>query len=235
MDELPEIIIETLKKRGVTELRPPQKLSIEKGLMRGKNLVVSSPTSSGKTLIAEIAMVKHFENRGKTLYIVPLKSLASEKFNSFKERYGEHGLKTALSIGDFDKQDKFLDSYDLIITTSEKTDSLIRHNASFFRNVSCVVIDEVHLLNDNSRGPTLEILITILRQMLPSAQFIALSATIKNDELLSKWLSAELVKSDYRPVELREGVFFNNELFFTNNSYKIRDECNAEESIASDT
>ena len=235
MDELPEIIIKTLKKRGVNELRQPQNLSIKKGLLEGKNLVVSSPTSSGKTLIAEIAMVKHFENRGKTLYIVPLKSLASEKFNSFKERYGEHGLKTALSIGDFDKQDKFLDSYDLIITTSEKTDSLIRHNASFFRNVSCVVIDEVHLLNDNSRGPTLEILITILRQMLPSAQFIALSATIKNDELLSKWLSAELVKSDYRPVELREGVFFNNELFFTNNSYKIRDECNAEESIASDT
>ena len=87
ISKLPKIIQENLAKRGISLLRPPQELSIKKGVLEGKSLVISSPTSSGKTLVGEIAMIKHFENKGKTLYIVPLKSLASEKFDNFKKRY----------------------------------------------------------------------------------------------------------------------------------------------------
>lgn len=235
MNELPSIILNSLKSRGIKELRPPQKLSLEKGVLDGKSLVISSPTSSGKTLVAEFAMINHFKTKGKTLYIVPLKSLASEKYSSFKKRYSEFGVKVAMSIGDFDKQDRYLNSYDIIITTSEKADSLIRHNAGFLQRVSCIIVDEVHLMDDAHRGPTLEVLLTILKQMLPKAQIIALSATISNDKELSEWLNAELVESDYRPVELHEGVFFNDEFIFQNHSYKTNPYKGNEETILKDT
>ena len=86
-------------------------------------------------------------------------------------------LKIALSIGDLDKTDKHLHQFDLIITTSEKLDSLIRHHTPWIKEVKCVIIDEIHLLNDPERGPTLEILITIIKKIL-KAQIIGLSATI---------------------------------------------------------
>ncbi|MFA5333861.1 MAG: DEAD/DEAH box helicase [Candidatus Nanoarchaeia archaeon] len=236
MNNLPKIINELLKKKGINELRPPQQLAIDKGIMKGNNVVISSPTGSGKTLAAEIAMVNHFEKGQKTLYIVPLKSLASEKYKSFKEDYSEHGVKVGMSISDFDSQDYKLKDYDIVISTAEKVDSLIRHGAEFIRNVSCVIIDEIHLIDDYSRGPTLEVLITIIKKLLPKAQIIALSATISNDYEISKWLNAELVKSDYRAVKLYEGVYLNGFLEFNNNkTLNIASSSFAEKDVAMDT
>ncbi|RLG16161.1 ATP-dependent DNA helicase, partial [Nanoarchaeota archaeon] len=135
------------------ELRPPQVQAIQKGVLEGRNVVVSSPTASGKTLIAELAGVKNIlEGKGKMLYIVPLKSIANEKYKEFRERYDY--LKVALSIGDYDSSDPWLEKYDIIITTSEKMDSLIRHRAFWVRDVGTLVVDEIHLINDLSRGPT---------------------------------------------------------------------------------
>ncbi|VVB75433.1 ATP-dependent DNA helicase Hel308 [Candidatus Tiddalikarchaeum anstoanum] len=235
MNELPRIIAEILKEKGITALRPPQELSIKAGVLEGKNIVVSSPTSSGKTLVAEMAAVKHFENKGKTLYIVPLKSLANEKYADLRKKYEPYGLRCALSIGDLDEKDPYLAQFDIVITTCEKADSLIRHEAPFIRGLTCVVIDEVHLIDDETRGPTLEILITRLKEMLPKAQFLALSATISNDKELSDWLSAVLVKSDYRPIKLYEGVFFNDTLYFEEKSYTIEKKVRDEVSITYDT
>jgi ATP-dependent DNA helicase len=221
MKNLPKIINEVLTKKNITKLRPPQQLAMDKGLMEDKNIVISSPTGSGKTLAAEIAIINHFEKGEKTLYIVPLKSLASEKYKSFKEDYSDYGLKVGVSISDFDSKDYKLNEYDVIISTAEKVDSLIRHNADFIRNVSCVIVDEIHLIDDYSRGPTLEILITIIRNLLPKAQIIALSATISNDVELSKWLNANLVKSNYRAVKLYEGVYYDGIIEFNNNKKNI--------------
>jgi len=236
MANLPKIISEIIEKKGIKELRPPQQLALDKGLMEGKNIVISSPTGSGKTLAAEIAMVNHFEKKGKTLYVVPLKSLASEKFKSFKEDYSNYGLKVGVSISDYDSTDYKLRDYDIVISTAEKVDSLIRHNAEFIRGVSCIIIDEIHLIDDYSRGPTLEVLITIIRNLLPKAQIIALSATISNDSELSKWLNAELVKSDYRAVKLYEGVYLNGLMEFNNNKkLEIPSSSFPEKDIALDT
>ena len=98
--------------------------------------------------------------------------------------------------------------YDLIISTSEKLDSLIRHKTEWIGDVKIVVIDEIHLINDPSRGPTLEILITILREMI-DAQIIGLSATIGNPKELSKWLNAKLVIDRWRPVKLYRGIYYD--------------------------
>lgn len=213
-DALPKQIREVLAKLNITEFRPAQKKAIDAGLLEGRNLLVCTPTASGKTLIAEMAAGKSIlEGKGKTVYIVPLVALANEKAKDFKKRYG-HLFKVALSVGDFDSSDPHLMDYDLIICTAEKLDSLIRHQAPWLKFVSVVIVDEVHLLNDVSRGPTLEILITLLKKILPKAQIIALSATIGNPEELAKWLDANLVKDDWRPVPLHKGVYFDNTIEF---------------------
>ena len=213
-NRIPKELYEILKK-DIEELRPAQKKAIESGLLDGKNLLVCTPTASGKTLIAELAALKSIiEGKGKAIYIVPLKALASEKLKDFKKRY-DGIAKIALSIGDIDSADSYLIDYDLIITTSEKLDSLIRHHAPWLSLISTIIIDEIHLLNDPSRGPTLEILITILRQLLKKSQIIALSATIGNPEELAEWLKAELVADDWRPVELHKGVYLDGEVEFS--------------------
>ena len=204
----------TILEKEVKELRPAQEKAIKKGLLERKNLLVCTPTASGKTLIAELAALKSIiGGNGKAIYIVPLKALASEKYKDFKKRY-DGIAKVALSIGDIDSSDSYLVDYDLIITTSEKLDSLIRHHAPWLSLISTIIVDEIHLLNDPGRGPTLEILITILRQLLKKAQIIALSATIGNPEELSEWLKAELVIDDWRPVKLHKGVYLDGDIEF---------------------
>lgn len=210
---IPKELYAILEKE-ITKLRPAQEKSVKKGLLKGRSLLVCTPTASGKTLIAELAALKSIiEGRGKAVYIVPLKALASEKYKDFKRRYDKIA-KIALSMGDIDSADPFLADYDLIVTTSEKLDSLIRHNSPWLSGIATVIVDEIHLLNDHERGPTLEILLTILKQLLKNAQFIGLSATIGNAKELAEWLSADLVVDEWRPVKLHKGIYLNGEIEF---------------------
>ena len=217
MDTIKEKIpqkLHAILAKEIKDLRPAQKKAVKAGLLEGKNLLICTPTASGKTLIAELASMKAvLEKRGKAVYIVPLKALATEKFREFKRRY-EGVAKIALSIGDLDASDPYLAEYDIIITTSEKLDSLLRHHSPWILNVATVIIDEIHLLNDPSRGPTLEILITLLKKLLPKVQIIGLSATIGNPEELAEWLGATLVEDDWRPVKLRKGVYLDGRIEF---------------------
>ena len=181
---------EILEKQSLDELRPCQAKALGKGLLKGKSLLVCSPTGSGKTLVAELAAVSTIlAGKGKAVYIAPLKSLATEKAKDFRQKYG-HLFRIALTMGDLDSADPYLADYDMIITTSEKLDSLIRHRAVWLSQVRVMIVDEIHLLNDPERGPTLEILMTIVRQLLKGIQIIGLSATIGNPKELAEWLDA---------------------------------------------
>lgn len=212
-NNVPKELYEILEKE-INKLRPAQEKAIKKGLLEGKNLLVCTPTASGKTLIAELAAVKSvIEGKGKSVYIVPLKALASEKYRDFKRRYGKI-LKVALSIGDIDSADPYLAEYDLIVTTSEKFDSLTRHHAPWLSGIATMIIDEIHLLNDTERGPTLEILLTILKSLSKNSQIIGLSATIGNAEELAEWLNADLVVDEWRPVKLHKGIYFDGKIEF---------------------
>ncbi|MBN2459824.1 DEAD/DEAH box helicase [Candidatus Woesearchaeota archaeon] len=211
--KIPEKVYAELEKRGFTKLRPAQAKSIDAGLFEDKNLLVCTPTASGKTLVAELAFLNAIlHDKGKAVYVVPLRALASEKYKTFKKDYPS--IKIAISSGDIDSADSFLEQYDLIITTSEKFDSLIRHKAHWLKQVKTVIIDEVHLLNDPGRGPTLEVLITILRSILKNLQLIALSATIGNPKELAEWLKAELIIDEWRPVRLDKGVYLDGKIDF---------------------
>jgi helicase len=219
MDFDPVEIVKTRSK--IEEFNPVQKLALENGLIEGKSQVISSPTASGKTIIGELAIISNFlKKRGKSIYIVPLKALASEKYHDFKEKYEDLGLKVGVTTGDLDSASNYLEKKDLVILTSEKLDSLIRHKARWLSEVALVVADETHLLTDPYRGPTLEIVLTLLREMV-SPQIIALSATISNSCELAGWLGAELVESDYRPVPLKKGIFLPFQIVFEDESEEV--------------
>lgn len=208
-------VVELLKEEGITELFPPQEEAVQKGILDLEHsFVISVPTASGKTLIAELLMVKSLlEQGGKCLYVVPLRALAREKLEEFK-KYEKLGIRTGISTGDFDQADNWLAKYEIIVTTSEKADSLLRHRSEWLANVNALVVDEIHLIHDAGRGPTLEVTIAKLRHLNPKMLILGLSATIKNAAEIASWLDAELVQQDWRPVELREGVYLNNEILF---------------------
>jgi helicase len=216
VSEIPinEKIIKVLTEIGITDLFPPQSMALETDVLDGTNLVLAIPTSSGKTLVAEICMLKTIlDGRGKAIYLVPLRSLAREKYQDFK-KYNSLGITTAMSVGDYDSPGTKLQEADIVVLTTERLDSLVRHRTDWIQDVGTVVVDEIHLINDISRGPTLEMVLAKLIQMQPSIQIVGLSATISNADEIAGWLDANLVKSDWRPVPLTEGVALDDEIIF---------------------
>ncbi|MEM3952414.1 MAG: DEAD/DEAH box helicase, partial [Nitrososphaerota archaeon] len=200
---------------------PPQVEAIKAGVLEGENIDVSTPTASGKTLIAFFSASIHLVEGGKILYLVPLRALASEKILDVNEILCEGTrFKAAISTGDYDSSDPWLEAYDVIISTNEKVDSLLRHGASWMKDVTLVIVDELHLIGDPDRGPTLEMVITRLRKTIPNAQYIALSATISNVGDLAGWLKAKIVRSDWRPVPLKEGVLIDSRIEFIDGTVK---------------
>ncbi|MDI3486568.1 ATP-dependent DNA helicase [Methanolobus sp. WCC1] len=219
--DLPDEVIRFYLDSGIEELYPPQAEAIEKGLLEGKNLLAAIPTASGKTLLAELAMLKAIANGGKALYIVPLRALASEKFDRFRtfssvqvKGEGNGGVRVGISTGDFESRDEWLGSNDIIVATSEKTDSLLRNETSWMQEITTIVVDEVHLLDSANRGPTLEVTLTKLMKLNPGCQIIALSATVGNAYEIADWLKGKLVLSEWRPTRLQEGVYFNGNINF---------------------
>ncbi len=215
--------IQKLKDEKITELYPPQAEIVKKSFFKDRNLVISMPTAGGKTLMATLSIIEKLsKSKRKAVYIVPLVALGNEKYNYFR-KFFDGRYKVALSVGDYDSSDSFLKDYDIIVVTSEKMDSLLRHNVAWAKDIELMIVDEIHLLNDSSRGPTLEILITKLRDLCPRADILALSATISNAKELAEWLTATLVLSDFRPVKLYQGVSYNSTVVFpeNNRSYEL--------------
>jgi len=212
-------IQEILKEQGIVELYPPQAEVLPYAL-RGENLVLSIPTAAGKSLVAYLTIVQRLQKEGgKALYIVPLRALAREKYEDLK-CFEKLGLKVGLSTGDLDESDVRLSKYDIVVCTSEKADSLLRHGLHWLDQIKVLVIDEIHLIHDPTRGPTLEVIIAQFKTLNPHTQLIALSATIKNAVEVADWLGGKLIQSDWRPVVLREGVFFKNSIKYNDGSTK---------------
>ena len=208
--DLPESAIEFLKSEELTKLYPPQAESVKAGLLKGKSVLVSAPTASGKTLIATLAIISYLsKNKGKVIYLSPLRALASEKFIEFKKLEQlsiGNKVKVGISTGDFDNVEKKLEKNNILILTNEKMDSIIRRGAEWIDEIGLVISDEIHLIGDESRGPTLEMVLTQLKRLEPKPQILGLSATITNSDELANWLGCKLVENTWRPVPLSEGV-----------------------------
>jgi helicase len=202
--ELSEIIVKGLRERGYTNFTPPQLEALKTGFLKGENLVVCAPTASGKTLIGEIALVSAVLRGLKGIYTSPLKALAYEKFEEFSF-WSRYGVKVGVSMGDYEVTEdeiKRLSNYDIIVTTYERLDSILRRRPFWVKSTGVIVIDELHMLGDESRGHIVEMIAT--RAKLLGIQVVGLSATIGNAEEIAKWLGAKLVKSSWRPVKLYE-------------------------------
>ena len=209
--DLPKSAIEFLKSEGLTKLYPPQNDAIKAGLLKGKSVLVSAPTASGKTLIATLAIISYLsKNKGKVIYLSPLRALAAEKFLEFKklEKISiGNKIKVGISTGDYENIEKKLEKNNVLILTNEKMDSIIRHEAEWIDEIGLVISDEIHLIGDDSRGPTLEMILTHLKELEHKPQILGLSATITNSHEIANWLGCKLVDSKWRPVPLFEGVY----------------------------
>ena len=205
---LPDPVVAHYESQGIGDLYPPQAAAVEAGVCEGENVVTAIPTASGKTFVAELAMLTA---GGPALYIVPLRALAREKYESFAQL---PGVEVGISTGDFDSAAEELAAYDVVVATSEKVDSAIRNGATWIDDLACVVVDEIHLLGAEGRGPTLEVTLSNLRRRTPGVQIVGLSATVDNPGEVADWLDADLVESDWRPVDLRTGVYAEGTVAF---------------------
>jgi helicase len=200
-----------LKILGYSELYPPQESALSKGVADGKNLLIVTPTASGKTLTAMMATISVLQRGLKVIYLTPLRALASEKYHDFKlfEKHPLLGRKVKVKIasGDYNSTGSGLSDADIIIATNEKMDSLLRRRINWLQKVGLFITDEFHLLSDPERGPTLEMLLTKIRNRYSNAQILALSATVANSSELAEWLHCDLVMSTWRPTKLVEGIF----------------------------
>lgn len=203
-------ILRVLFENKIFQLRGIQKEAIRKGLFFQKSFLICAPSGSGKTLIGELCAVHNvFQKFGKSVYLVPFKALATEKYFHFKKGYGKFGVKVEISIGDYDIDDSKLEKADIIVTTYEKMDSIIRnfYDKEWISEFSTIIIDEVHIIGESDRGPRLESLIVRLNEFFHHPQIIGLSATIANPEFFNSWLTSlgnhtTLIQSEERPVPL---------------------------------
>ncbi|HEX2169635.1 MAG TPA: DEAD/DEAH box helicase [Nitrososphaera sp.] len=195
---------------GYTSLYPPQEMALNHGILEGKSVLMTTPTASGKTLIAMMAIHNALKRNKKAVYLTPLRALASEKYDDMKAletlNFGRK-IKVMVATGDYDSSGKELAAADVIVLTNEKMDTLFRHNAEWLDDIGLFVSDEVHLIGDRERGATLEMMLTKVRKHYPQSQIVALSATVANSTEIADWLDCELVESDWRPTKLVEGVY----------------------------
>lgn len=207
-----EYLDELLKSLKYDSLYPPQELALSKGVMNGNNVLVTTPTSSGKTLIGLMGMINILNMGKKVVYLTPLKALATEKFNEFKiitdlSCFRNRRVNIGISTGDYDSSGSELVNKDVIILTNEKMDSILRHDSNWIYDVGLFIIDEIHLLTERERGPTLEIILTKIKLMPQKPQIIGISATVSNSDEVAEWLTCEPIQSNWRPTELIEGVY----------------------------
>lgn len=184
----------------------------EYGLLDGDHIVVSAPTSSGKTMIGELAALKGALERRRAFFLLPLKALVNDKLRYFNAVYGSFGIRTIKATGDSTTDDMaplMRGQYDICLMTYEKFAALVLGNPYLLDQVGTMVVDEVQMVADESRGANLEFLLTLLRigrRQGTEPQFIALSAVIGDTNGLERWLSARLLRRTERPVPIDEGV-----------------------------
>jgi len=193
---------------GIEELFPPQAEALPPALS-GRNVMLTAPTASGKSLVAHLTIAHRLVTDLKgdlALYLVPLKALADEKLEELREIGSAVGLRVGLAVGDRGGETSMIEESDILVCTSEKLDSILRTRSELMDRVGIVISDEFHLLDNPDRGPTLEVVLSRLRHKRPDVQLIALSATVGNAPEVSRWLDAELVTSDWRPIALHYGT-----------------------------
>jgi helicase len=220
---IPEGVIESWRKNLAEELLPLQALAVAKyELLNGQSLIISAPTSSGKTFCGEMASVANLFKRKKVIYLVPLKAIAEEKFSDFVEKYSDLGIKVVISTKDRQEHDRKIEKsdFDLAIMIYEKFNQLLLRNMDILSQVNLIIVDELQMIADPSRGPVLELALLKIRTSKYRPQILGLSAVLKDVDELSSWLGCKLLLEKSRPVELLQGILLDGKLFYRKHNSK---------------
>jgi replicative superfamily II helicase len=210
---IPQEIVDIWKREEGENLLPLQVKAIEEfHLLEGRSLLITAPSSSGKTFVAEVAAINSYYHHKKTILLVPMKAIAEEKFADFVKKYERFGLRVVVSTHDRPEFDESIlaGHFDIAIVIFEKMNALLTQSVATLNSCGLVVVDELQLLNDKSRGPGLEILLTkikMIKQSNPAVfQFLGLSGVLADLNRFDRWLSAAHCMTQTRPLELHEGV-----------------------------
>ncbi|KAM9089600.1 DNA polymerase theta isoform 2-T2 [Megaptera novaeangliae] len=228
---LPTAVLEKYHSFGVKKMFEWQAECLLLGqVLEGKNLVYSAPTSAGKTLVAELLILKRVLETGKkALFILPFVSVAKEKKYYFQSLFQEVGIKVDGYMGSTSPTGHF-SSLDIAVCTIERANGLINRliEENKMDLLGMVVVDELHMLGDSPRGYLLELLLTkisyitqksascqayLASPLSNAVQIVGMSATLPNLELVASWLNAELYHTDFRPVPLLESVKIGNSIY----------------------
>lgn len=203
--------------RYIYSLLPSQRDAISDVLTPRKSIVVSMPTSAGKSLLAEMQILFSIHNyrsedfKPTVCYIVPTNALIDQVRHDLQSDFKEFNFKieTALPYYDVDEiEDEILtqEHIDILISTPEKLEALVRQNHPAIRNTRLVIMDEAHNLGDASRGSKFELVLSSIKQKIREANFLLLSPFISNAEKISEWLAdsprnAETVSIEWSPTK----------------------------------
>ena len=185
-------------------LNPAQAQAAPAVLNGRRHLVVTAPTGAGKTVIGMLAALTAILGDGrKAAWLVPQRSLTGEldrELNAWRAL----GLRVERLSGEYAVDVPRLRAADLWVATTEKFESVCRASSlrSALAEVGCLVVDEIHLLGDNERGPLLEALLARVRGADSPVRIVGLSATAANAEQVAEWLDAEPVRVRWRPTRL---------------------------------
>lgn len=210
---LPDTLLQIWEQQQGQFLLPVQEAAVQRyDLFEGRSLVISSPTSSGKTFVGEMAAMRATFAGKRVLYLTPLRALAEEKFHTFSARYGTYGVKVVVASRDRREFDRDIEHGDfhLAVLVYEKLAQLLVRQPHLLRTVALVVVDELQMLGDPDRGPGLELSLTKLLGSSPRPQLLGLSAVLREARQVADWLEADLLFQEERPVELYRGVLLGD-------------------------
>jgi replicative superfamily II helicase len=187
-------------------------------VLDGQSLLVVAPTSSGKTVIGEMAAVRAVIAGRKAVFLLPYRALVNEKYEQFDALYGGLGMRVIRCTGDYsDQTSGFIrGQYDIGILTYEMFLNLAVSNPAILNQLGLVVLDEAQFITDPNRGISVELLLTLLiaaRERGISPQLVVLSAVISNINGFDEWLGCRKLISTERPVPLIEGVIDRTGIF----------------------
>ncbi len=199
----------------------------EYDVLDGENVVVTAPTSSGKTMIGELAALQNTQNRQRAIFLLPMRALVNDKYEQFTRLYQTAGIRVIRATGEHSDQvpELLRGQFDIGLLTYEKFTALALGAPHVLDLAATVVVDEAQMLADRSRGSNLELMLTLLNQRRGSTgnpQIITLSAVVGDTRGLDRWLGGRHLSWKQRPVPLVEGVIDDD------GAYHFRDEHGAE-------
>ncbi len=222
------------RSRGVTELWPSQIKVLESGFLGSDDsAVVRLPTSGGKTRIAEMAIIDTLQRHpeAKCVFVAPYRALAAEVERSMGSVLNDLGYRvSSVVIGSYESdefEEFLLQTADLLILTPEKLDLVLRLRPDISDQIKLIVLDEVHIMDDASRGIKFELLLSRIKHRLPTIRFLVMSAVVPDSTLkdFAAWLANSpdrTVMSDWRPTIQRRARFdwqgTNGVILFERNS-----------------